>query len=101
MKRSILFLMAALMAFDLSVAQAGPQRGTPEYEKLAAYKKAQFAERQAEKEAEAKGTPSTAKKPGFWQKEAERSGFAGTGAMFGNAISSVVPLDKPNSRKSS
>ncbi len=65
------------------------QRGTPEYEKLKEYKKAQR-EKEAQPSANAKG---------FWQKEAERSGFAGTAAMFGNALGSAIPLDKPNSRK--
>ena len=36
---------------------------------------------------------------GFWRKEAERSGFAGTAAMFGNALGNAVPFEKPNSRK--
>ncbi len=65
-----------------------------EYEKMVAYKKAQREKR----EAEAK-MPQVDKPKGFWRKEAERSGFAGTSAMFGNAITSLVPLDKPNSRK--
>jgi hypothetical protein len=38
---------------------------------------------------------------GFWAREARRSGFAGTAAMFGNAITGAIPLDKPNSRKAS
>ena len=63
--------------------------GTPEYEKLKEYKKSQR---------ERKANPSPNAK-GFWRREAERSGFAGTAAMFGNAVTGVIPLEKPNSRK--
>lgn len=69
------------------------QRGTPEYEALKAYKTKQREEKKTRK-----ADPSP-KAKGFWQREAERSGFAGTGAMLGNAIAGAVPLDKPNSRK--
>lgn len=70
------------------------ERGTPEYERLKEYKREQKAKREAEK-----ANPSV-KEKGFWQKEAERSGFAGTGAMFSNSIGRVLPFDAPNSRKS-
>jgi hypothetical protein len=45
------------------------------------------------------GTVQSQKVKGFWQREAERSGFAGTGAMISNGISGAIPLAKPNSGK--
>ena len=88
-KIQIVFLMILFLSNLLGFAAAA-QPGTPEYEKLKEYKRAQR---------EKKNTPATAGEKGFWQKEAERSGFAGTAAMFGNAVAGVVPLEKPNSRK--
>ena len=88
------FGMAVLLVLlfqGMSAVAATP--GTPEYEKLKEYKK-------AERERKANASPESQEK-GFWQKEAERSGFAGTAAMFGNAVTGVIPLDKPNSRKES
>ena len=77
------------------------QRGTPEYQKMIELKKVQrekrIAKQASEKELIASG--AAPKGPSFWQKEAERSGFAGTGAMFGHAVKSVIPLDELNSRK--
>ena len=67
---------------------------TADYERLKEYKRAQ-----RELKAKEKADPSVKKESGFWAREASRSGFAGTGSMFSNAVSSVVPLDKPNSRK--
>ena len=92
--------LAFVLAF--SAPAFAVQRGTPEYQKMIEVKKAQREKREAKKAVEKTAVESgTAgpKKPGFWQREAARSGFAGTGAMFGNAVHSVVPLDKPNSRK--
>ena len=80
----ILFLCQGI---SLSLAA---QPGTPEYEKLKEYKKAQR---------EKKTVPGAVKEKGFWQKEADRSGFAGTAAMVTHAVTDVIPLDKPNSRK--
>lgn len=91
MKKIIMILVAVLMTQAPAMAA---QRGTAEYESLKAYKKAQ-----KEKKDRAKANPSE-KAKGFWQREAERSGFAGTGAMFSNAVSNAIPLDKPNSGKS-
>lgn len=85
MKKIFTIVFGVLFAFQLSALAA--ERGTAEYEKMKEYKKAQREKK-----------PSSQEK-GFWQKEAERSGFAGTAAMFGNAVSGAVPLDKPNSRK--
>ncbi len=85
---AILFVVF-LTQLCLTAASAA-ERGTPEYEKMKEYKKAQR---------ENKSSKPASSEKGFWQREAERSGFAGTGAMFGNAISSVIPLDKPNSLK--
>ena len=90
MKKVIVFFLGSLFLFNSFGFALAAQPGTPEYEKLKAYKKTQR---------EKKNSPATANEKGFWQKEAERSGFAGTAAMVGNAVSGAVPLDKPNSRK--
>lgn len=37
---------------------------------------------------------------GFWEKEAERSGFAGTAAAISSTVTGAIPLAKPNSGKS-
>ena len=88
MKRfPILVLSSFLLCGALAVAEAA-QRGTPEYEKMKEYKKAQHD----------KKASGTAEK-GFWEREGERSGLSGTAAMLGNAVSSVTPFEKPNSRK--
>ena len=92
MKKITMFFLTVLFLFNGLGFAAAAQPGTPEYEKLKEYKKAQREQKNAP-------AASTAGEKGFWQKEAERSGFAGTAAMFGNAVSTVVPLDKPNSRK--
>ena len=87
-------LIAILMLLALTEGSAfAAQRGTPEYEKLKEMKKAN-----RELKMRTKAEPS-AKAKGFWEREAERSGFAGTGAMFSNALSHALPLDAPNSRK--
>lgn len=89
-------LFAVLVMICMAQAPVlAAQRGTPEYEALKAYKK-----EQKEKKTREKADPS-AKAKGFWQREAERSGLAGTGAMFSNAISNAIPLEKPNSGKQS
>jgi len=90
MKKAVAVLLLFLSA-QAVVFAATP--GTPEYAELSAYKKAQREQKEKEK-----ANPSL-KQKGFWAKEAERSGFAGTGAMFAGAVGSVVPLDKPGSRK--
>ncbi len=90
MKKIFIIFVAAFLLADLAGLSLAAQPGTPEYEKLKAYKKAQR---------EKKSNPSASSEKGFWQKEAERSGFAGTAAMFSNAVTGVIPLDKPNSRK--
>ncbi len=90
MRKAVRMSVLIVLLAGLSVPVLAAERGTPEYEKMKEYKKAQR---------ENKGSKPASTEKGFWQKEAERSGFAGTGAMFGNAISSVIPLDKPNSRK--
>jgi len=84
------FLLTFLLVEGFGVAFAA-QRGTPEYEKMKEYKKAQREKKDhPQPQGEAKG---------FWQKEAERSGFAGTAAMIGGAVTNAIPLDKPNSGK--
>ncbi len=87
-----IFLVVGMILLGQGVLMAA-ERGTPEYEKIKEYKKSQ----KAKKEAEKLNPPS--KEKGFWQKEAERSGFAGTGAMFSNSVGRVLPFDAPNSRK--
>jgi len=85
MKKSIVLAVAVLAAAAFVTPVYAAQKGTPEYARLVALKKEQRAEREREK-----ANPS-AKAKGFWQKEAERSGLAGTAAMFGNAVDSVIP----------
>ncbi len=90
MKKFYTFFLMMILFLNVSSLVLASQPGTPEYEKLKEYKKEQREKR--------KNPPAKTEK-GFWQKEAERSGLAGTAAMFGNALSDAVPLDKPNSRK--
>ena len=90
MKKMLGFFLALVLSTGTAYAV---QSGTPEYDKLKAYKKAQREKRDAER-----ANPAH-KEKGFWAREAERSGFAGTGAMFTNAVFGAIPLDKPNSRK--
>jgi len=92
MKKITVVLLALFAAQGIALAA---ERGTPEYIKLKEYKNKQRAEREAEK---ANPTPKTPQST-FWSREAERSGFAGTGAMFANGINNLVPLDKLNSGK--
>ena len=97
MKKAVVFL---LLFSALSVPSVfAAERGTAEYERLKEVKKAQREKREHEKKAAA--DPSVPREKSFWQKEAERSGFAGTGAMFSNAVAAAIPLDRPNSRKPS
>ena len=90
MKRWISVLVFSVFLFHGIQAMA-MEPGTPEYEKMKEYKKAQR---------EKKNAPAAPAEKGFWQKEAERSGFAGTFAAASNTVSGLIPLDKPNSRKS-
>ena len=90
MNKVRMVFVAAVLLLNMSGLALSAQPGTPEYEKLKEYKKVQR---------EKKKNPAPAGEKGFWQKEAERSGFAGTAAMFSNAVTGVIPLDKPNSRK--
>lgn len=89
MKRVLSVLTIGL--FCLQAGAFAAERGSEEYQRLVEYKRKQREER---------SRPASAREKNFWQREAERSGFAGTAAMFGNAISDAIPLDKPNSRKS-
>ena len=90
MKKVIAVLVFVLFAQGAAVAA---QRGTPEYEQMKAIKRKQAAERE-----QRKANPA-AKPDGFWQREARRSGFAGTGAMFSNVVSGALPMLKSNSEK--
>lgn len=85
MKKPFVLVLSILCAAALAAPAFAAKKGTPEYERLAALKK----ERREQRERE-KANPAERKK-GFWQKEAERSGLAGTAAMFGNAVDRVVP----------
>ncbi len=76
MKRLVMLVIVAICFLTLEPAFAA-QRGTPEYEKLKEYKKSQ-------REKEASATAPAEKN--FWQREAERSGLAGTAAMFSNPV---------------
>ena len=87
MNRVISVLVFLVVLFQGSQVMAMDQ-GTPEYAKMKEYKKAQ--------REKAKTGPA---EKNFWQKEAERSGLAGTFAAATNMVSNAVPLDKPNSRK--
>ncbi|HXV19264.1 MAG TPA: hypothetical protein VD883_04215 [Candidatus Omnitrophota bacterium] len=92
MKKVVSAALLLLTVFLVSETASAAQRGTPEYEALKEYKR-----QQREKKA---GNPEPkGEAKGFWAKEASRSGLAGTAAMFGGAISSAVPFEKPNSRK--
>ena len=84
---ALLGILLLCQAFGVGFAA---ERGTPEYENLKQYKREQR---------ELRDSPQIPKEKGFWQREAERSGFAGTGAMFGNAIASAIPVEKPSSKK--
>lgn len=86
MKKVAVWIVAAgLIAGDAGLVMAA-QRGTAEYQQMVELKKKQREEKKVRK-----ADPSPNAK-GFWAREAERSGFAGTGAMFANAI----PLPKSN-----
>ena len=90
MKKQIVFaLLMGLVAAPTMAAQ----KGTAEYQALKEYKNKQRELRKQEK------TSPAEKGKGFWQREAERSGFAGTAAMISNGIGNAIPLDKPNSEK--
>ncbi len=88
-KKLSMLWVGLFLVQGLTVSHAA-ERGTPEYEKMKEYKKSQR---------EKKASPAASQEKSFWQKEAERSGLAGTAAMFGNAVAGAIPLDKPNSRK--
>ena len=87
MKRIIWFWVGLFLLQGATSAYA-LQRGTPEYEKMKEYKKAQH-----EKKA------SSPVEKNFFQKEAERSGLAGSVMAIGHIAGSVVPLEKPNADK--
>ena len=89
MKKAIALLVLAALTSPAFAAE----RGTKEYEDLKAYKKARHEKKEREK-----ASPAS-KEKGFWQKEAERSGFAGTAAMVSSGVTCLVPLDKPDSGK--
>lgn len=91
MKKAVGIFFIFLMGMS-DVALAA-DRGSAEYQRLVEVKRAQ---REKKAAAKAQGLPA---EKNFWQREASRSGLAGTAAMFGNVVSGVVPLDKPNSRK--
>lgn len=89
-------LVAALAAASLIASPAfAAKKGTAEYDRLVALKKEQRAQREADKA----NPPARAK--GFWEKEAERSGLAGTAAMVSNAATApgrMLPNGKDSSK---
>ena len=90
MKKTAVFVVSALFLFQSGGVALAMQHGSPEYQKMVAIKKAQR---------EKKKNPA-ASEQSFFQKEASRSGLAGTAAMFGNAIGGAIPMtNKPNSGK--
>ena len=94
MKKALAVLLLVVFVAPMSAYAA--QKGTAEYEALKEYKKKKKAEKDA-----AKANP-TPKEKGFWQREAERSGFAGTGAMVVNGLAAANPLkdlDQPRENK--
>ena len=96
MKKCIGILVLAVL---VQAPVFAAERGTPEYDQLKAYKVKQRQEREQKKTQESSG--QVQKEKNFWQREAERSGLAGTGAMFSQAISNAIPLDKMGSKKKS
>ncbi len=95
MKRYIA-LIAAIAAVSLVASPAyAVSKNSPEYQRLVELKKKQRAERDAER-----ANPS-AKAKGFWAKEADRSGLAGTGAMLKNVATApgrILPDGKDSSK---
>ena len=94
MKKVMAVLWVLLASQGIALAA---ERGTPEYNALKEYKNKQ----RAQKETEKTNPSPKPKQSTFWSREAERSGFAGTAAMFANGIHNLVPLDKLNSGKDS
>jgi hypothetical protein len=93
MKRTCVFVFAAVVFFQSAGISFAIPRGTPEYEKMKEYKRQQR---------ELKNNPTArpqGQASGFWAREASRSGLAGTAAMFGGVLSSAIPLEKPNARR--
>ena len=86
--KKISMIVAVLVAIAIAAPAYAAKKGTPEYEKMVAIKKAQREAREAEK------TNPSAKGKGFWAREAERSGFAGTAAMVGNVTKRILPEGK-------
>lgn len=96
MKRLFGFILIGILSVQGVSAAWAMERGTPEYEKMKEYKR-----QQREKRLAMKTDPEAARseEPSFWQKEAARSGLAGTAAMFGGVITNAVPFSKPGSAK--
>lgn len=95
MKKVLTAVFTLILLAGFSAPAFSAPRGTAEYERVKELKRAK-----REAKAHEKALPKSEKPKGFWQREAERSGFAGTGAMFSNAVFNAVPLERPNSRKS-
>ena len=92
MKKVISLLVTVLFltgSFGLALAA---QRGTPEYEKLKEFKKAQRVKKET--------TPATASAVSeFWKKEGERSGFSQTGASISNFFQNLNPTPFLNEKE--
>lgn len=88
MKRTTsVFILAALLLSSAPVFSAPP--GTAEYERMKAYKAEQ---RKLREERKAAGPSAEKKAPGFWDREAERSGLAQTGGGVGNVFKNMNPV---------
>jgi ABC-type tungstate transport system permease subunit len=88
MKKNISILSVLILSSAQAFAAAAP--GTPEYEKMKEYKAAQRKAREDRKAGVAAGTEK--KEPGFWDREAERSGFAQTGQGMGSVFKNLNPV---------
>ena len=98
----ILFLM--FFAFHgVSFAVTPEEAKQAHFKEMKEIKDKQRAEREAEKK---NPSPSQNKGPGFWEKEAERSGLGGSGSRMGTFVKNLNPVpffkeqkEKYNARK--
>jgi hypothetical protein len=92
MKKTIgLFVAVLFLTTSFGVAMAA-QRGTPEYEKLKEYKKAQRAKKES-----APATKSAVSE--FWKKEGDRSGLSQTGSTISTFFQNLNPTPFLNEKE--
>lgn len=84
MKRKVAVMVMLALALGGASAYAAKE-DDPHYQEMKKYK----AEQRAKKEAE-KSNPSP-KKPGFWDREGERSGLSGTGQGISGFLKKLNP----------